>query len=135
MSPIATGECLAELVSDLSEAFTMFSNEAVSLSALLAHSEAPVSPESYHELQKQCAAEVQAFEEYLNRKEEILSYLKVESRQAQSYAACEFSTVTPGAGNGLSMAGSRETSKPCSIEIPKKKVRRTMTRVESSSPR
>ena len=81
MSLIATDECLAELVSDLSEAFTMFSNEAVSVSALLAHSKAPVSRESYHELQKQCTAEVQAFEEYLNRKEEIFSYLKVDSRQ------------------------------------------------------
>ena len=83
MSLKAADECLAELVSDLSEAFTMFSNEAVSLSTLLAHSEAPVSSESYHELQKQCTAEVQAFEEYLNRKEEILSYLKVESRRSQ----------------------------------------------------
>jgi hypothetical protein len=83
MSLIAADERLVELVSDLSEAFTMFSNEAVSLSTLLAHSEAPVSPESYHELQKQCAAEVQAFEEYLNRKEEIFSYLKVESRRSQ----------------------------------------------------
>ena len=81
MSLIATDECLAELVSDLSEALTTFSNEAVSLSALLAHSEAPVSPESYHELQNQCAAEVQAFEKYLNRKEEVFAYLKVESRK------------------------------------------------------
>jgi hypothetical protein len=31
-------------------------------------------------LQKQCIAEVQAFEEYLNRKEKIFAYLKVESR-------------------------------------------------------
>jgi len=105
MNLIATDECLAELVSDLSEALTMFSNEAVSLSALLAHSEAPVSPESYYELQKQCTAEVQAFEEYLNRKEEILSYLKVESRQAQSHSACEATIIKPGVGNGLSMAG------------------------------
>jgi hypothetical protein len=105
MSLIATDECLAELVSDLSEALTVFSNEAASLSALLAHSDAPVSPESYYELQKQCTAEVQAFEEYLNRKEEILPYLKVESRQAQSYSACESTIVKPGVGNGLSMAG------------------------------
>jgi hypothetical protein len=95
MSLIATDECLAELVSDLSEAFTVFSNEALSLSILLAHSKAPVSPESYHELQKQCTAEVQAFEEYLNRKEEIFSYLKVESRQAYSDSACESTIVTP----------------------------------------
>jgi hypothetical protein len=95
MSLIATEECLAELVSDLSEAFTVFSNEALRLSILLAHSEAPVSPESYHALQKQCTAEVQAFEEYLNRKEEIFAYLKVESRQAYSYSACESTSVTP----------------------------------------
>jgi len=68
------------LVSDLSEAFSMFSNEAVKLSALLARSEVPVSPESYSDLQKQCIAEVQAFEEYLNRKEEIFAHLNVESR-------------------------------------------------------
>jgi hypothetical protein len=36
MSLIATDEYLADLVSDLSEAFSMFSNEAVNLSALLA---------------------------------------------------------------------------------------------------
>jgi hypothetical protein len=135
MSLIATDECLAELVSDLSDAFTAFSNEAGSLGALLAHSEAPVSPESYYELQKQCIAEVQAFEEYLNRKEEILSYLKVESRQAQSYSACESTIATPGVGNGLSVAGSQDTSKPCAIEIPKMKVRRAMTQIEPSSPR
>src|ERR1700680_4323825 len=105
MSLIATEECLAELVSDLSEAFTVFSNEALRLSILLAHSEAPVSPESYQELQKQCTAEVQAFEEYLNRKEEIFSYLKVESRQVQSYSAWESIKVTQGVANGWSMAG------------------------------
>jgi hypothetical protein len=99
MSLIPTDECLAELVSDLSKAFSLFSNEAVTLSALLAHSQAPVSPESYYELQKQCTAEVQAFEEYLNRKEEIFSYLKVESRKAQSYSACEFTIVTPSVGD------------------------------------
>ena len=82
MTVIAKDKYLVELVSDLSEAFSIFSNEAVSLSALLAHSEAPVSPESYYELQKQCIAEVQAFEEYLNRKEEIFAYLKMESRHA-----------------------------------------------------
>ena len=81
MSLIATGNYLADLVSDLSEALSMFSNEAARLSALLARSEAPGSPESYYELRKQSVAEVQAFEEYLNRKEEILAYLKVESRQ------------------------------------------------------
>jgi hypothetical protein len=64
----------------LSEAFNMFSIEAAKLSALLARSEAPVSPESYYELRKQCIAEVQAFEEYLNRKEEIFAHLNVESR-------------------------------------------------------
>jgi hypothetical protein len=101
MSQIATDECLAELVSDLSEAFTLFSNEAITLSALLAHSEAPVSPQSYYDLQKQCTAEVQAFEEYLNRKEEIFAYLKVESRQAQSDSACEFTIVTPSVGERI----------------------------------
>ena len=80
MSLIATDEYLADLVFDLSEAFSMFSNEAVKLSALLARSEVPVSPESYSDLQKQCIAEVQAFEEYLNRKEEIFAHLNVESR-------------------------------------------------------
>jgi hypothetical protein len=73
---------LADLVSDLSEAFTTFSKEAVKLSAILARSDAPVSPESYDELRKQTIAEVQAFEEYLNRKEEIFAYLEVESRHA-----------------------------------------------------
>ena len=80
MSLIATDECLADLVSNLSEAFSRFSNEAVKLSALLARSENPVSSESYYELHKQCIAEVQAFEEYLNQKEEIFAYLNVESR-------------------------------------------------------
>jgi hypothetical protein len=80
MSLIATSEYLADLVVDLSEAFSVFSNEAVKLSALLARSEAPVSPESYYELRKQCIAEVQAFEEYLNRKEEIFAHVNVESR-------------------------------------------------------
>jgi hypothetical protein len=80
MSLIATNEYLADLVSDLSVAFRMYSNEAVKLSSLLARSAAPVSPESNYALQKQCVAEVQAFEEYLNRKEEIFAYLNVESR-------------------------------------------------------
>jgi hypothetical protein len=80
MNLIATDEYLADLVSDLSVAFRMYSNEAVNLSTLLARSKAPVSPESNYALQKQCVAEVQAFEEYLNRKEEIFAYLNVESR-------------------------------------------------------
>jgi hypothetical protein len=74
-------DVLRDLVSDLSETFNFFSNEAAKLNALLAGSEAPVSTESCCALQKQCIAEVKAFEEYLNRKEEILAYLKVESRQ------------------------------------------------------
>jgi hypothetical protein len=74
MSLISTDKHLVDLVSGLSEAYTIFSNEAVNLSALLARSEAPVSSESYYELRKQCIAEVHAFEEYLNRKEEILAY-------------------------------------------------------------
>ena len=82
MSLVATENYLADLISDLSEAFSMFSNEAAKLSNLLARSEAAVSLENYDELRKQSVAEVQAFEEYLNRKEEILAYLKVESRQA-----------------------------------------------------
>ena len=82
MSLIATNNYLADLVADLSEAFSMFSNEAGKLSVLLAQSEAPASAESYSELRKQCVAEVQSFEEYLNRKEEILAYCKVESRRA-----------------------------------------------------
>ena len=80
MSLIATDEYLADLVSDLSEAFRTYSNEAVNLSTLLARSEAPVSPESNYALQKQCIADFQAFEEYLNRKEDTASYLHVESR-------------------------------------------------------
>jgi hypothetical protein len=82
MSLIATGNYLANLVSDLSEAFRIFSNEAAKLSSLLARSQDPVSPENNDELRKQCIAEVQAFEEYLNRKEEILAYLNLKSRQA-----------------------------------------------------
>ena len=80
MSLKAADECLAELVSDLSVAFRIFSKEAAKLSALFARPESPSSPEIYYELHKQSVAEVQAFEEYLNRKEEILAYLKVESR-------------------------------------------------------
>ena len=82
MSLIATGKYLADSVSELSQAFSLFSNEAAKLSALLARSEDPVSPESHDELRKQCIAEVQAFEEYLNRKEEILAHLNLKSRQA-----------------------------------------------------
>ena len=81
MSLAATDTYLCELVSDLSVAFKIFSNEAAKLSALLARSEPPSSPEGFFELRKQSIAEVRAFEEYLNRKEEILAYLKVESRQ------------------------------------------------------
>ena len=66
MSLTATDTYLSELVSDLSVAFIMFSNEATKLSALLARSEAPASPESYYELRKQSVAEVQTFEEYLS---------------------------------------------------------------------
>ena len=80
MSLIATDERLADLVSNLSEAFSMFSIEALKLGALLERSREPVSRECYDKLGKQCMAEVQAFEEYLNRKEEIFAYLKVESR-------------------------------------------------------
>jgi hypothetical protein len=80
MNQIATDKNLAVLVSGLSEAFSVFSKEAANLSGLLARSEAPVSPKSNDALQKQCIAEVQAFEEYLNRKEEIFAHLKVESR-------------------------------------------------------
>jgi hypothetical protein len=49
--------------------------------SLLERSREPVSRECYDKLGKQCVAEVQAFEEYLNRKEEIFAYLKVESRK------------------------------------------------------
>jgi hypothetical protein len=80
MNLIVPNEYLSNMVSDLSEAFRMYSNEAINLSTLLARSEAPVSPESNCALQKQCIAEVQAFEEYLNRKEEIFAYLNLESR-------------------------------------------------------
>jgi hypothetical protein len=80
MSLIAVDECLADLVSDLSEAFHKFSNETAKLTDLLVRSEAPVSLENYDELRKQSVAEVQAFEDYLNRKEEIFAHLKVESR-------------------------------------------------------
>ena len=82
MSLIATEKYLTDLVSDLSEAFSIFSNEAGKLNTILAKSESPVSPETYSELRWQSVAEVQAFEEYLDRKEEILAYLNVDSRQA-----------------------------------------------------
>jgi hypothetical protein len=81
MSLIETDECLADLVSHLSEALSTFSTEAVKLAALLEHSREHVSRECYDKLEKQCVAEVQAFEEYLNRKEEIFAYLNVESRK------------------------------------------------------
>jgi hypothetical protein len=84
MSLTLTDTYLSELISDLSLAFRMFSDEAVKLSLLLARAGALGSTERYYELRKQSIAEVQAFEEYLNRKEEILAYLKVESRQANS---------------------------------------------------
>ena len=87
MSLAVTDTYLSELISDLSVAFRMFSNEAVKLSALLARSEASSSLEGYVELRKQSIAEVQAFEEYLNRKEEVLAYLKVESRSAKTQTA------------------------------------------------
>jgi hypothetical protein len=73
MSLIAIDDCLADFVSDLSEAFHKFSDETAKLSILLAQSEAPVSIESYDDLRKQSFAEVQAFEGHLNRKEEILA--------------------------------------------------------------
>jgi hypothetical protein len=82
MSLVATDKYLPDLVSDLSEAFSIFSNEVGKLNALFARSDAPVSHETYHELRRQSVAEVQAFEHYLDRKEEILAHLKVESRQA-----------------------------------------------------
>ena len=50
------------------------------MSELLVRSEVPVSHENYDEIRKQSVAEVQAFMGYLNRKEEIPAYLKVESR-------------------------------------------------------
>jgi hypothetical protein len=81
MSLRATDERLAELVSHLSEAFSMFSTEALKLGNLLERSGEPISRECNDKLGKQCMAEVQAFEEYLNRKEEIFAYLKVESRK------------------------------------------------------
>jgi hypothetical protein len=80
MSLTATDKYLAGLVFNLSEAFIMFSHEAVKLSGLLERTEAAASPESCYDLQEQCIAEVQAFEEYLNRKEEIFAYLNVVSR-------------------------------------------------------
>jgi hypothetical protein len=80
MSPTATDRYLSGLVSNLSEAFIMFSHEAVKLNGLLERSEAASSSDSSYELQKQCIAEVQAFEVYLNRKEEIFAYLNVASR-------------------------------------------------------
>lgn len=80
MSLVGADKHLAVLVSDLSETFNFFSNEAVKLKVLLVRSEGPVSAESCYELQKQCTAEVQAFEECLNRKEEIFEYLNLESR-------------------------------------------------------
>jgi hypothetical protein len=82
MSLTVTDNSLADLVADLSGTFYMFSKEVSKLIALLAQSEQPLSPEYYDELRKQCFAEVQAFEEYLNRKEEICADLKLESRQA-----------------------------------------------------
>jgi hypothetical protein len=80
MSLLATDEYLAGLVCVLSQSFSLFSSEAAKLNALLAASETSSSPQRNFTLQKQCVAEVQAFEEYLNRKEEILAYLNVESR-------------------------------------------------------
>jgi hypothetical protein len=81
MSLIATEECLADLVSHLSEALSLFSTEAAKFAVLLEHLREPISRECYDKLEKQCLAEVQAFEEYLNRKEEIFAYLKMESRK------------------------------------------------------
>ena len=52
MTLIAVDECLADLVSDLSEAFHKFSNETAKLTDLLVRSEAPVSLENYDELRK-----------------------------------------------------------------------------------
>ena len=80
MSLSPANKYLPDLTSALSGAFTHFSIEAVKLSAILARAETPVSSESYLELWKQRIAEVETFEEYLNIKEEIFEYLKVESR-------------------------------------------------------
>jgi hypothetical protein len=80
VNTIVTDSYLADLVSGLSEAFHKFSDETVKLTVLFARSEAPISPENHEKLRKQSVAEVQAFEEYLNRKEEIFAHLKVESR-------------------------------------------------------
>ena len=51
MSLVGTDKHLAVLVSDLSETFNFFSNEAVKLKVLLARSEGPVSAKSCDELQ------------------------------------------------------------------------------------
>jgi hypothetical protein len=61
MSLLAEDRYLADLVSDLSDALSMFSNEAARLSVLLARSEVPVSAENYYELRKQCMLEVSSF--------------------------------------------------------------------------
>src|SRR5579862_5760275 len=84
MRTSATDNYLADVVSDLPKAFHKFSNEAAKLSKLLARSEAPASPKNYGELRMQPVVEVQAFEEYLIRKEEMFAHRKVESRKAHS---------------------------------------------------
>jgi hypothetical protein len=76
----SSNKYLADLASAFSDGFTHFSIEAIKLSVLLARAETPVSPETNNDLREQCIAEVQVFEEYLNRKEEVFAYLKVKSR-------------------------------------------------------
>ena len=75
-----TDKNLAEMVSDLSEALNIFSSEAAKLTLILARSGAPASPEGRDEVRKQGIAEISAFDEYMNRKEEIFAYLRVQSR-------------------------------------------------------
>ena len=76
----SSDKSLADSASAFSEAFTHFSTEAIKLSAMLVRAETPVSLETNNDLREQCIAEVQMFEEYLNRKEAVFAYLKVKSR-------------------------------------------------------
>ena len=80
MNVISTDKNLAEMVSDLSVALNIFSSEAEKLTLVLARSDAPASPEGRDEVRKQGIAELSAFDEYMNRKEEIFAYLRVQSR-------------------------------------------------------
>lgn len=73
---------LTKVVSDLVKARLAFSDQAEKLCDFLARTEDQDSNDTYGELLQQRAAEILAFEKYLNLKEEAFAYLKENSRKS-----------------------------------------------------